>query len=60
MKLSIITINRNNAAGLVCTLESTLGGQSGFEDWEQIVVDGASTDGSFAALGYLLCRLCAE
>ena len=50
MKLSIITINRNNAAGLVRTLESTLVGQPGFEDWEQIVVDGASTDGSFAVL----------
>ena len=50
MKLSIITINRNNAAGLLRTLESTLGGQRDFNDWEQIVVDGASTDGSFAAL----------
>ena len=50
MKLSIITVNRNNAAGLARTLESTLGGQSGFADWEQIVVDGASTDGSVTVL----------
>lgn len=50
MKLSIITINRNNAEGLARTLESTFAAQSGFGDWEQIVVDGASTDGSFAAL----------
>lgn len=50
MKLSIITINRNNAEGLRRTLESTLGAQPGFDDWEQIVVDGASTDGSFAVL----------
>lgn len=50
MKLSIITINRNNAAGLVRTLESTLDRQTSFDDWEQIVVDGASTDGSFAVL----------
>lgn len=50
MKLSIVTINRNNAAGLARTLESTFAGQPGFDDWEQIVVDGASTDGSFAAL----------
>ncbi len=50
MKLSIITINRNNAAGLTRTLESSLGGQPGFDDWEQIVVDGASTDGSFGVL----------
>lgn len=48
MKLSIITVNRNNAAGLRTTLESTFGSQPGFIDWEQIVVDGASSDGSFA------------
>ena len=50
MKLTIITINRNNAAGLRRTLESTFAGQPGFDDWEQIVVDGASTDGSFEVL----------
>lgn len=50
MKLSIITINRNNADGLRRTLESTFDAQPGFNDWEQIVVDGASTDGSFAVL----------
>ena len=48
MKLSIVTINRNNAAGLRATLESTLGAQSGYDDWEQIIVDGASSDGSFS------------
>lgn len=48
MKLSIVTVNRNNAAGLRATLESTFGGQQGFDDWEQIVVDGASADGSFS------------
>jgi len=50
VKLTIVTINRNNAAGLARTLESTFAAQSGFDDWEQVVVDGASTDGSFAAL----------
>ena len=50
MKLSIITINRNNAEGLRRTLESTLGAQTGLDDWEQLVVDGASTDGSFSVL----------
>ena len=50
VKLSIITINRNNAAGLARTLASTFRAQPGFDDWEQIVVDGASTDGSFGAL----------
>ena len=48
MKLSIVTINRNNAVGLRATLESTLGAQPGFKEWEQVVVDGASTDGGFA------------
>ena len=50
MKLSIVTVNRNNAAGLRATLESTFGAQSGFADWEQIVVDGNSTDGSFSEI----------
>lgn len=50
MKLSIITITRNNATGLARTLASTFGAQPGFNDWEQIVVDGASTDGSLALL----------
>ncbi len=50
MKLSIVTINRDNSVGLRRTLESTLSGQTGFDDWEQIVVDGASTDGSFTVL----------
>lgn len=50
MKLSIVTINRNNVAGLRATLESTLGAQSGYGDWEQIVVDGASSDGSFGEI----------
>lgn len=46
MKLSLVTINRNNAAGLARTLRSVFEGQLGFEDFEQIVIDGASTDGS--------------
>ena len=50
MKLSIVTINRNNATGLARTLASTFAGQHDFGDWEQIVVDGASTDGSFAVI----------
>ena len=44
MKLSIITINYNNAAGLKKTLDSVA-----FQtctDFEHIIVDGASTDGS--------------
>jgi glycosyltransferase involved in cell wall biosynthesis len=44
MILSIITINRNNAIGLEKTMLSVLS-QNRF-DFEYIIVDGASTDGS--------------
>lgn len=44
MKLSIITINRNNAAGLEKTLLSVA--TQTLKDFEYIVIDGASTDGS--------------
>jgi glycosyltransferase involved in cell wall biosynthesis len=43
MKLSIITINRNNAAGLEKTMRSVAA--QTFKGFEYIVVDGASTDG---------------
>ena len=44
MILSIITINRNNAAGLEKTMQSVLNQTR--TDFEYVVVDGASTDGS--------------
>ena len=44
MQLSIITINLNNAAGLVKTMQSVA--EQSYRDFEYIVVDGASTDGS--------------
>lgn len=44
MKLSIITINRNNAEGLRKTMESVF--SQTYKDFEYIVVDGASTDES--------------
>ena len=44
MKLSIITINRNNAAGLEKTLLSVAA--QTFKEFEYIIIDGASTDGS--------------
>lgn len=43
-KLSIITINYNNAAGLKKTLDSVA--EQTYTDFEHIIVDGASTDGS--------------
>lgn len=44
MKLSIITINLNNYDGLKRTMQSVVG--QSFRDFEWIVVDGGSTDGS--------------
>jgi glycosyltransferase involved in cell wall biosynthesis len=44
MKLSVITINRNNAAGLEKTMQSVVCQK--YTDFEYIVIDGASDDGS--------------
>ena len=44
MKLSIITINRNNAEGLRKTIGSVV--SQTFKNVECIIIDGASTDGS--------------
>ena len=44
MNLSIITINYNNLSGLRKTVESVL--LQTYDDFEYIIVDGASTDGS--------------
>jgi len=44
MKLSIITINYNNREGLRKTMESVFA--QSCKDFEYIVIDGASTDGS--------------
>lgn len=43
-KVSIITINKNNKDGLRKTMQSVL--DQDFDDFEYIVVDGASDDGS--------------
>ena len=48
MTLTIITINRNNAAGLEKTLQSVLSQTR--SDFEYVVVDGASTDDSVAVI----------
>ena len=44
MKLSIITVNLNNAEGLRKTIESVV--TQTFPDFEYIIIDGYSTDGS--------------
>ncbi|HPI30850.1 MAG TPA: glycosyltransferase family 2 protein [Bacteroidales bacterium] len=43
-KISVITINRNDAEGLRKTIKSVV--SQTFSDFEYIVIDGASTDGS--------------
>ena len=44
MKLSIITINYNNKAGLQKTIDSVI--CQTWKDYEWIIIDGSSTDGS--------------
>lgn len=44
MKYSIITVNYNNKEGLRRTIESVI--HQSFRDFEYIVIDGGSTDGS--------------
>lgn len=44
MKLSIITVNLNNAIGLQKTMESVFAQK--FTDYEYIIIDGGSKDGS--------------
>lgn len=44
MKYSIITINFNNRVGLKKTIESVV--NQTFQDFEYIIIDGGSTDGS--------------
>lgn len=44
MKLSIVTINYNNAAGLLRTIESVI--DQDWKDFEYIIIDGGSSDES--------------
>lgn len=47
-KFSIITINYNNKEGLSKTIESVVG--QSFRDFEYIIIDGGSTDGSIEVI----------
>ena len=55
MKLSIITINFNDREGLQRTVDSVLA--QDFLDFEWIVIDGGSTDGSVEVIKNTLTRL---
>jgi glycosyltransferase involved in cell wall biosynthesis len=48
MKFSVITINYNNCVGLRKTIESVVA--QTFKDFEWIVIDGGSTDGSLKVI----------
>ena len=54
LMFSVITINYNNIAGLERTVKSVLSQK--FENFEYIVVDGASTDGSKIFLDSIIDR----
>jgi len=51
MKLSIITINFNNREGLIKTADSVL--SQSFRDFEWILIDGGSSDGSAVVIADL-------
>lgn len=55
MKVSIITVNFNNAMGLKATLESV--SRQSYKDYEVIVVDGASTDESVDVIKSYIPRI---
>ena len=48
-KISVITVNKNNAVGLLATAKSIVS-QTALSDLEWIVIDGGSTDGSIEVI----------
>lgn len=48
MKLSVITVNYNDREGLLKTVKSVV--EQSFKDYEYIIIDGGSTDGSVEVL----------
>lgn len=55
MKYSIITINFNNCDGLRKTIESVI--DQRFQDFEYIIIDGGSTDGSVEVIKEYVDRI---
>lgn len=55
LKLSIITINLNNASGLRKTIESVI--NQIFSDFEYIIIDGGSSDGSLDVINEFKDRI---
>lgn len=56
IRLSIVTVTRNNRVGLTRTLNSVISQRAGLEAAEVIVVDGASSDGTVEYLSELSMR----
>jgi glycosyltransferase involved in cell wall biosynthesis len=56
-QLSIITVNLNNASGLRKTIQSVV--TQTYNDYEYIVIDGGSTDGSIAVINEFSDRITA-
>ena len=50
MKLSIVTVNKDNAKGLSQTTQSIR--KQSFQDFELIIIDGNSSDNSKAIIEY--------
>lgn len=57
MKVSVITINYNDRAGLARTMASVMGQTATSADFEYIVIDGGSTDGSAEVIWKYAARL---
>ena len=50
MKLSIVTVNKDNAKGLSQTIQSIR--KQSFQDFELIIIDGNSSDNSKAIIEF--------
>lgn len=55
-KISIITINYNNAEGLLSTSKSIVSLEN-FDNVEWIVIDGGSTDGSIEIIRHCVKKV---